>query len=453
MEQLNQSGGIVLLFDNYSTESRNLYESFQNAGIQVSAAVIEDDGFLPDGLISVYGYFLGDFSQTAGRQGRPLFFNELQVPDFWEIESSNASGRVMNYNRERARIYYAEPTNRRLVKLVDWVDENGVVRLCEHYNKYGALFCRTTFNKKGEKVSRNFFSAEGKEVIVENFVTSDIIVTMGGKDRILHGKREFVRFFLQVTGLGQQRLFFNSLSFPFFASLDLPDNGQRDALFWEEEIYDGIPGNMQMILNHSAPRTKIIYVQKREAYEKLIKLGASKEMVKELGYVCSFERENQGNKEALICTNSDQIERLTELVEALPELHFHIAALTEMSQRLHDFERYENVSLYPGVKLSVLDKLFARCDYYFDNNHEAEIVDAVHRAFLNQMLIFGVKEYVHNRNYIAEEHIFESGRIDGLVVAVKTVMESPEKREEFLRRQENAALSLDREGFLAVTGK
>ena len=46
MEQLNQSGGIVLLFDTYSTESRNLYESFQNAGIEVSAAVIEDDGFL-----------------------------------------------------------------------------------------------------------------------------------------------------------------------------------------------------------------------------------------------------------------------------------------------------------------------------------------------------------------------------------------------------------------------
>lgn len=450
MEQLNQSGGIVLLFDNYSMESRNLYESFRNAGIEVSAAVIEDDGFLPEGLISVYGFFLGDFSSAAGGAGRPLYFNELQTPDLWEIESSNASGRVMDYNKERARIYYAEPSNKRLIRLVDWLDENGIVRLCEHYNKYGALFCRTTFNKKGEKVSRNFFSAEGKEVIVENFVTSDIIVTLDGKDRILHGKREFVRFFLQVTGLGRQRLFFNSLSFPFFASLDMPDNGQKDVLFWEEEIYDGIPGNMQMILNHGAPRTKTIYVQKHEAYEKLVKLGASKEMIKELGYVYSFERENQGSREALICTNSDRIERLTELVEALPELHFHIAALTEMSQRLHDFERYENVSLYPGVKLPVLDKLFAGCDYYFDINHEAEIVDAVHRAFLNHMLIFGVTECVHNRNYIAEEHIFESGRIDELAAAVKQALESAEMRKEFLRRQERKALALDRERFLAM---
>lgn len=453
MEQLNQSGGIVLLFDTYSTESRNLYESFQNAGIEVSAAVIEDDGFLPEGLISVYGYFLGDFSRAAKAAGRPLYFNELQIPDFWEIESTNASGKVMNYNRERARIYYAEPANKRLIKLVDWIDENGTVRLCEHYNKYGALYCRTTFNKKGEKVSRNFFSAEGKEVIVENFITSDIIVTMDGKDRILHGKREFIRFFLRASGLERRRLFFNSLSFPFFASLDLPDNGKKDILFWEEEIYDGIPGNMQMILNQGAPRTKLIYVQKHEAYEKLIKLGASEEMVKELGYVYSFARENQGNREALICTNSDQIERLTELVEALPELHFHIAALTEMSQRLHDFEKYKNVSLYPGVKLSVLDKLFARCDYYFDNNHEAEIVDAVHRAFLNRMLIFGVKEYVHNRNYIAKEHIFESGQIGGLIEAVKLALESPEKRKEALRRQEETALSLDREAFLAVLGR
>ena len=69
------------------------------------------------------------------------------------------------------------------------------------------------------------------------------------------------------------------------------------------------------------------------------------------------------------------------------------------------------------------------------------------------MLIFGVKEYVHNRNYIAGEHIFGSGQIGGLVEAVKLALESPEKRKEALRRQEETALSLDREAFLAVLGE
>ena len=44
---MDQSSAITLLFDFFSMESRNLYESFKNAGVSFTAAVIEDDGFLP----------------------------------------------------------------------------------------------------------------------------------------------------------------------------------------------------------------------------------------------------------------------------------------------------------------------------------------------------------------------------------------------------------------------
>lgn len=54
---MDQSSKIVLLFDYFSMESRNLYESFTNVGIPFTAAVVEDDGFLPEGVNSVYGYF------------------------------------------------------------------------------------------------------------------------------------------------------------------------------------------------------------------------------------------------------------------------------------------------------------------------------------------------------------------------------------------------------------
>lgn len=447
MEQINKSDEVVLLFDTYSVESQNLYQSFQNIGVKVNAVVIEDDGFLPDGIVSIFGYFLGDFSKSAKSFGKPRYFNNLEIPEFWEIESSNISGKIMDYNKERARIFYAEPTNKRWIKLVDWLDENGVVRLCEHYNKYGALFCKTTFNRNGQKVSRNFFSAEGKEVIVENFVTGDIIVTMNGKDVILHNKQEFIRFFMRSAGMEQKRIFYNSLSFPFFASLDLPDNGGRDVLFWSEEIADEIPGNMQLILNRNALRTGTIYVQKCGVCEKLIELGASKDIVKELGYVYRFERENQGNPEVLICTNSDQVEKLAELVQGLPNLHFHVAALTEMSQKLHFFEKYKNVSLYPGVKTTVLDKLFEKCDFYFDINHESEIVDAVHRAFLNNMVIFGFSECIHNWSYIARKHIYRSEQADRMIADVKQVMSSAEKIEECLTAQRSDALAVNEKIF------
>ena len=122
---MDQSSKIVLLFDYFSMESRNLYESFTNVGIPFTAAVVEDDGFLPEGVNSVYGYFCTQ--GAVAREEHPRYFNQIQVPEYWRIESTNTSGKVMDKTKERARIFYTEPTNHRLVKIVDWLDDDGVV--------------------------------------------------------------------------------------------------------------------------------------------------------------------------------------------------------------------------------------------------------------------------------------------------------------------------------------
>ena len=51
----------LLLFDNYGQESQSLHTSLKMAGYNCPAVVIEDEGFLPDDVVSVYGFFLGDF--------------------------------------------------------------------------------------------------------------------------------------------------------------------------------------------------------------------------------------------------------------------------------------------------------------------------------------------------------------------------------------------------------
>jgi len=65
VEVTHTADGITLLFDTFSGESRNLLESFKNAGAAFHAAVIEDDGFLPDDVMSVYGFFLGDYRKAV----------------------------------------------------------------------------------------------------------------------------------------------------------------------------------------------------------------------------------------------------------------------------------------------------------------------------------------------------------------------------------------------------
>jgi len=430
----------ILLFDHYGQDSQALHTSFKLAGFDCPAVVIEDDGFLPEDVMSVYGFFLGDFKTARGERGRPKYFNEILVPEYWEISGTNSSGKVQDLYRVRGRIFYAKPEHKRLVRIVDWYDEGGVVRSSDHYNRYGALYGRTIFNAKGQKVNKTYFSADGREIIVENFVTGDIILNEGNEVYIFHNKTEFVLHFFVRANLRQSRIFFNSLSTPFFVSNRLKAKVKRDILFWQEPERDDIPGNMQAVFNGETSRVAAVMVQKKKSYDKLAALGAKKDMLHKLGFIYPFERENAGRAKALICTNSDNIEHCEELVRALPQMHFHIAALTEMSSKLTGMDSYDNVSLHPGAKTGFLDELFRTCDYYFDINHESEIVSAVRKAFLHDQLIFAFKETIHDPDFAAKEHIYPADKWEQMCADVKASVEDQKVRKKMLQRQKKSAM-------------
>lgn len=450
VEVTHTADGITLLFDTFSGESKNLLESFKNAGAAFHAAVIEDDGFLPDDVMSVYGFFLGDYRKADSLPGKPLYFNQIQIPDYWRIEGDNSSAKVMDRTRERARIFFTEPTHRRQVKIVDWLDDAGQVRLSEHYNRYGAIFCHTVFNKKGQKALRKFFDVTGREMIVENFVTGDILVRWQDKDWIFRSKTDFIAFFIRCAGLEDTAVYFNSLSYPFFASQALAPNGFRDALFWHEPVGDEIPGNMQIILHDQGTRAKRVFVSRRESYDRLIALGAPSDKVKQLGYIYSFVRENKHRPHILVCTNSENVGHLTELASLMPQMHFHVAAITEMSSKLMSAGQYDNVSLYPNVKMSVLDSLFEKCDFYLDINHEGEIVDAVHRAFLNNMLIVGYEETMHNAYYTADTNTFKESEYADMAEALNLTLAMPHLIDEALAMQKKAAVAADATDYMEI---
>ena len=66
MGKRNNTEKISLLFDSYHIESKNLHNSFKVSNIPCNVVVINDDGFLPDGVDSMYEYFLGKLN-TGGK--------------------------------------------------------------------------------------------------------------------------------------------------------------------------------------------------------------------------------------------------------------------------------------------------------------------------------------------------------------------------------------------------
>ena len=181
MEKHSGMTDTVLLLDNYGEESEMLHQSFRRAGFTGPVVVIGDDGFFPEDVISAYQYFCGDFKESSKGSGRARYFNQINVPDYWEISGNNNDGKVHDLHRERGRIFYAEPKHKRLVRVVDWLDEKGTVRSSDHYNRYGFLYARTFFSKDGKRFCRAYFDAEGRETLLENFVTHDIILNRDGK--------------------------------------------------------------------------------------------------------------------------------------------------------------------------------------------------------------------------------------------------------------------------------
>ena len=102
------------------------------------------------------------------------------------------------------------------------------------------------------------------------------------------------------------------------------------------------------------------------------------------------------------------------------------------------------------MKANVLDELFVKCDYYFDINHEAEIVSAVRRAFLHNHLIFAFKETAHNRDFVAEEYIYPSEEASRMIGDIQTAMADEAVLSEHLRRQKEAAFSENAEKYREI---
>lgn len=448
MERSDRTDNLILLTDDYGRESKLLHESLIAAGIDVKAITIDDDGFLPDGVCSIYDIAMGMGENDS--EGRALYFNEVTVPEYWEISSDNRVGKVHEYNVQRAAIYYALPRHKRQVRIVEWNDASGHVRLSEHYDKKGNLFAKTAFNSKGQKVNRTWFSKDGTETVNENYVTGNVIYTRDGKDHIFRDKTGFMVYVLKEAGFGESIFYINSLSYPLFVSLRLKRDKKKDILFWQEGIRESIPGNMNIILNGESSDIKKIVVQDKDAYDRFISLGADKNIMSCRGYIYPFARENRLTKKALICTNSDQILHMEEMVKSLPDVHFYIAAITEMSSKLLALEEYENVSLYPGVKEATLEKLLGECDIYLDINRYDEIADIIFRAFLQNMAIFAFKETEHNPSFVADTNIYPSDEWRTVVDEVNKCLNDETYMKSLIDKQHEKALSESKDGYTGL---
>lgn len=446
MEENTVNRTDILLLDNYNEESRKLHGSFKKAGFNGVVIVIEENGFLPNGVLSLFGYYY--MQGTIGNiRNKPLYFDEIEIPDFWEIKGSHHSGEVFDLHKRRGFIHYTPFIDGRIVDYVNWLDENGRIAFTDFYDFLGHLYARSIRDASGKVITKSYFDFNNKEVLVENFVTKNIILKRE-KVIVFETKKDFVLYFIKELNIEIGRIYYNSLSTPFFVSECLsPD--YEDILFWQENINNEIPGNMKIILNHISKRTKRIYVQKMDVYQQLIERGVNGDIVKKLGYIYNFRKNIRTGNQILICTNSDNIESCENLVQNLKTYIFHIVAITEMSSKLTNLSKYKNVRLYPVAKKKTIIELFSKCNFYLDINYGIEIVNAIQEAFMYNILIFSFRQTLHNHIYIPKEHIFDKEECQSLIDSIQKC-NSQQIFEQEIIKQQNFAMSENEDTYKEI---
>ena len=437
------------VFDTYSRESQDLLHSMQESGFTHPTVVLEPNGFLPDGVESPFLYFLG---QPKGEK-RGRYFNEVPVPDFWEISGDNSSGKVNYYGQEKARIAYHAASYKRIVESVEWLDDTGQVVMIERYDQYGRKIAVTTCDAQGHPLVTTYFEGD-TERLTENHQTGDLILTLEHQPmRIFKNRLDYFVFYLEYRGFNLDGLVYNTLATSFSLSLQLGNKGikGRDVLVWQEPLHDSLPGNMQLILKSPEIRTKKIFIPQNATYHRALQLSAQGQHASfgPLGYLYDFKVKDDIRKDTFVLTNSDQIEALTYLVESLPDVTFRVAALTEMSASLLSMVRYPNVVLYQNISQERIQELLKISSIYLDINHYAEVQGIVRKAFEHQQVILAFSHTVHDRTYLAQANIFEQGKEADLVARIKEIYQSVDRYKEAVAQQISQSSSIDPAEFKA----
>lgn len=439
---------MINLFEKYDGSARDFLFSQKTANIKIPSVAMIDDGFLPEDVDSPFKYFT---NLDDGHD--PLYFDQLKIPYFWRILSTGSGGQIYDLDKMKGRIFYSATDNSRQVKEVQWFDDVGNVSWVDHYNNHGHLLAKTYYENH-TPVYRKYFNDQGKTVIEWNIAAEDIFLDAKNIHRHFSSLADFVTFYLNLKNYKLDHVFYNSLSSPLWVMDSLPDDGE-DTLFWNEKTGAEIPGNMRYLLNKST-RTKHIVFQRHDDWNRRRELfpnGTGN--VQDLHYLGMIYPHPRGNKlqpRILIMTNSDQIDHLEELVTAMPNIEFHIAAVTEMSSKLLAVGERPNVSVYPSVSRSRALELLKQCDVYLDINRGDEILDSVRAAFEQNMLILGFKETLHEPRFVAPQNVFGQDQVKEMVQTALTALVKPALMKKLIDTQREHANDATVDQYKEVIG-
>lgn len=337
----------------------------------------ENVGFKECKTIEAIDLFCGISERNDVLKEKDRYYAFIDIPQYWSVRADGLNGAIYDNKTKKANIYFKNPIEKRMVSRVEWIDRNNTVYRIDYYNKYGYMYCSE--NVSGGNVTvREFYDRNGDIKVLEQT-----------------GPKTYTTFGTRISPKSYR-------GFADYLEAYLKYNKIYDENIWltSDEILNKFAWDYGNFKISYLPQNRLnsdltVITQTNTAFRILCSEEQQVNWYKEnSNYKCdrvySYFENNElkfGKKEALTITESDQLEYIEQLINDFPEITFHIAASTIMSDKLTRLDINNNVELYPCITEQKRKELFERCDIYLDINHYRELYNAVNEAMVNNMII------------------------------------------------------------------
>lgn len=372
----------------------------------------ENVGFKECKTIEAIDLFCGISERNDVLKEKDRYYAFIDIPQYWSVRADGLNGAIYDNKTKKANIYFKNPIEKRMVSRVEWIDRNNTVYKVDYYNKYGYMYCSE--NVSGGNVTvREFYDRNGDIKVLEQT-----------------GPKTYTTFGTRISPKSYR-------GFADYLEAYLKYNKIYDENIWltSDEILNKFAWDYGNFKISYLPQNRLnsdltVITQTNTAFRILCSEEQQVNWYKEnSNYKCdrlySYLENNKskfGRKEAFIITESDQLEYIEQLINDFPEITFHIAASTIMSDKLTRLDINNNVELYPCITEQKRKELFERCDIYLDINHYRELYNAVNEAMVNNMIILAFDNTAHSKELYPMGNIFESSNYVKMKETLKNII-------------------------------
>ena len=143
-------------------------------------------------IISPYR-ILVDFYSKKKHKLSDLFYNNLEIPNFWCVYPQELDGQITYHGKKQADIYFKNPNIMRNIHKVAWLKNTFNYRT-DYYDIYGLKFFSEYYNSDGGLMLTTFYTDDNKEILSVHHENEAFLINTLTTQRMFYTYRDFVDF-------------------------------------------------------------------------------------------------------------------------------------------------------------------------------------------------------------------------------------------------------------------